>query len=317
MRTEAAQNGRRSVVRLDAARGPNGAASGRQLRLGLARKLAGIVRLTRFENCVLACGATMIGAASAGPGLSTDEHGVLGGVIVAVVVAFGNVVNDVVDEEVDRCSKPLRPMPAGTISRRFATALAGVLATVAVALTAALAPRLLVFVAVMLALALVYSIHLERLPAIGNLAVATQTGAVFLFGALGAGRVTGLTVAGTVLIGGHSLGVELAKTMEDRDADGLVGARTIAHVLTAGGQQVALLGVLTAFAAATIVFGVTLDAPAAYWLVLVPAVPLAALCFAGAGADGSEARPARIGAFIRVSKTLWLVGLAGLALTAA
>ena len=315
MRAEAAQGWRQSLVRLDGARHPDAPGTGRRSRSGLTRKVAGTLRLTRVENCVLAFGATVIGAASAGPGVATDEHGVLGGAVVAMVVAFGNVVNDVVDEEVDRGSKPLRPMPAGTVSRRFATRLAAVLATGAVALTAASSPGLLPFVAVMLVLAFVYSVRLERLPAIGNLSVAAQTGAVFLFGALGAGRLTGLTIAGTVLIGGHALCVELAKTMEDREADGLVGARTIAHVLTAGGQRALLLGALTAFAAATIVGRVTLQAPAGYWLVLVPALPLAALCFAGAG--GSCAHPARIGAFIRVSKALWIVGLTGLALTAA
>jgi geranylgeranylglycerol-phosphate geranylgeranyltransferase len=199
---------------------------------------AAIMRLTRVENCVVAYGITVIGAASAAPGRARDRHGLVGGIIVALVVAFGNVVNDIFDEEVDRRSKASRPLPAGRISRREATVVSAVLALGALVLTVA-GPgerRFLPLVAVMVLLAFVYSHSLERRPVVGNVVVAVQVGAVFLFGALGAGSASRLTIAGTALIACYSLAMELAKTMEDERADGQVGARTIAHMLSGRGN---------------------------------------------------------------------------------
>jgi 4-hydroxybenzoate polyprenyltransferase len=283
---------------------------------GLRRRAGAILRLIRVENCVVAYMVTLIGAASAGPGRATDRHGLVGGVIVALVVAFGNVVNDIFDTEVDRRSKAWRPLPAGIVSRGRATVTAAVLALGALALTIAGAGerRFWALVAVMVILAFVYSYSLERRPAIGNLAVAVQVGAVFLFGALGAGSASRLTIAGTVLIGCHSLAMELAKTMEDERADGQVGARTIAHVVSGRGQRHLVLAVLAISAVVTIAFGIALRPPIGYWLVLAPAVPLAAMCFVIA--DDATSRAVQVGRYVRASKALWFVGLTGLLLAA-
>jgi 4-hydroxybenzoate polyprenyltransferase len=272
------------------------------------------LHLLRFENCVFAYVATVIGAASAGPGRATDRHGLLGGMIVALVVGFGNVVNDLYDEEVDRQSKSSRPIPAGTISRRAAVASATALAVAAIALTAAFDRRFWPLVAVMVALAFAYSYSFERMPAVGNLSVAVQVGAVFVFGALGAGSASRLTVAGAVLIACHSLSLELAKTMEDQSADATVGARTIAHVVSGRNQRHLLLALVGLSVVVTVVFGVALHPPAGYWLVLTPGVPLGAMCFVIP--DDSASRAVQVGPFVRTSKALWFVGLAGLALAA-
>jgi len=290
-------------------------ARGKRLDIPFVRTAAGILRLLRFENCVFAYVVTVIGAASAGPGRATDRHGLLGGVIVALVVGFGNVVNDLYDEEADRQSKSSRPIPAGTISRRGAASLAVILAGAAIAITATLDRRFWPLVAAMVALAFVYSYSFERMPAIGNLSVAVQVGAVFLFGALGAGSASRLTVAGAILIGCHSLCMELAKTMEDQSADEHVGAHTITHVVSGRGQRHLLLALVGGSVIVTVIFGMVLAPPPGYWLVLAPAAPLATMGFVIA--DDPSSRALQVGPFVRFSKALWFVGLAGLALAAA
>jgi 4-hydroxybenzoate polyprenyltransferase len=131
-----------------------------------------------------------------------------------------------------------------------------------------------------------------------------------MFGALGAGSVTGLTIGGSVLIGWYAFGLEVAKTMEDQWADGLVGARTIAHTLDRRSQRRLLAAILVIQAASTIAVGAVLGAGWAYWLVLIPPIPLAVLCF---GFAESEAlRAVQAGRAVRASKSLWPVGLVGL-----
>lgn len=276
----------------------------------LASLSGGILRLIRADNCVLAFVVAAVGASSAGPGRGGERSVVVGGLIVAAVVAFGNVVNDVCDEAVDGLSKPSRPLPAGRVSRREATVVAAALAVGAVGTTVAVDGRFWLFVLVMVILAISYSCFLKRKPVVGNLTVGFQVGSAFMFGALGAGSVTGLTVGGSVLIGWYVFGLEVAKTMEDQWADGLVGARTIAHMLGRRGQRRSFAAILVLQAATTFAVGAVLAPGWGYWLVLIPPIPLAALCV---GFPESETlRAAQAGQAVRASKALWPVGLVAL-----
>lgn len=271
-----------------------------------------LLRLVRIENCLLGVATSMIGygSAQASGRRSLNEVAIL--VIVALAVAFGNVVNDLVDEAGDRVSKADRPIVTGTISHRQAWVLAAGLSLLALIVGALLAGRLLGFIVAVLLLATLYSVRLKGVPFLGNLAVGVLAGSTFLFGALAHGHPTKATVVGTILITVAFLCFELAKTIEDADADAAVGLTTVAHVLGLMGQRWAILTVAVTYLAAVIGLGIAYQPAVAYWLVAAPVLPLLAY-----GVAGPRPRPGRgdrhpIQPFIRVSKALWCVGLLGL-----
>ena len=272
--------------------------------------LRSLFRVVRFENCLFAYVATAIGFASAGDSGAPTWRLVLAGTVVALVLAFDNVVNDLFDEDADRRSKPWRPLPSGRISRRQASNLALVLALAALPVGMPLGRVPVGFSLVMLVLAYQYSARLKRIPLAGNAVVALQVGSTILFGALCAGDPTAATLIGAALVMLYSLTLEVAKTIEDEHADRAVGVTTVAHLMTRSGQGALVLGLSGMSASAAVGSGLALGAPPTYWLVLAPLVPLAWL-----GARWHMTTPpssVRLRPLVGASKALWLLALVGL-----
>lgn len=271
-------------------------------------------RLTRVENCLFAFVATIIGFTSARHPHAATWRAVVAGTVAGLVLAFGNVVNDLFDQRADQRSKPWRPLPSGRITRWGAGYVATFLVVAALAGGAVLGWGLLGFVGLMLVLAFAYSARLKRVPLVGNLAVAVQVGSTILFGALVAGSPRGVTFAAAGLLLLYSLSLEVAKTLEDREADGAVGVITVAHVVPPSWQSPLLVAFTAMAATAAIAYGAILTPPVGYWLVLAPLVPL--LVFARRWSGGTAGRVAAVGPCLRASKALWCLGLVGLALLA-
>jgi geranylgeranylglycerol-phosphate geranylgeranyltransferase len=284
------------------------------------RGLRGVafLRLVRAENCVMAGLATLVGAGTAtAPAPALDPTGagwaVAGSAVtVMLVVAFGNVLNDLADEAADTVGKSRRPLPSGRVSRSQASGLAWVLLVGAVAVTLLTPHRQLLFVAAMGAVAALYSPFLKRVPLLGNLTVAGQCGATLLFGAGAAGAVSRATVGAALLVAVGMLCVEVAKTVEDHDADRRVGTRTVAHLVGAVHQP----GLVGALAASYLVVWAVLwpaaHRPMLFALAAAPIIPLLAFAVLPAGASPATARVPR---YLAASKWLWplaLVALTGL-----
>jgi len=268
----------------------------------------------RWENCVFAFLATGIGFASAGNGHGPWRRAVLAGTVVALVLACGNVVNDLVDEDLDRRSKASRPLPAGRISRRRATRLACWLAGGAVAAVVPLGGVPLVFTIVMLAVGYGYSARLKGIPLVGNLSMAIQVGSTIPFGALCAGRPTATTAIGFLLLMLYSLSLEVAKTVEDQDADRDAGLTTVAHVVARSNQGALVLALTVLCGSSAAALGLLVGAPPGYWLVLAPLVPLAGLSLRWHMYPPPI--PAPVTGLLRTSKALWCLALLGLTMVA-
>ncbi len=273
-----------------------------------------VLRLVRAENCVMAGVATLVGAGTAvaaSPSLAT-----LAGPVAAVmlVLAFGNVVNDVVDQESDRMGKGHRPLPAGRVSTAQAGGLAAALLTAALAVTLASARDELFLVVAMCVVAALYTPFLKRVPLLGNAVFAAQCGTTLVFGAQAAGGAEAATVAAALLVGAGILCVEVAKTVEDASADRAVGTRTVAHLVAVRHQPRLVGGFAAAYALVWAVLLTTARSPALFALAAAPVVPLLAFALLPPGPGPSEA-PARVARFIVASKCLWplaLVALTGL-----
>ena len=188
------------------------------------------VRITRPHNAVVAGLTALVGYLIATGTLTPPS--LLLAVVVALITAGGNVINDVFDVEIDRINRPERPIPAGEISLAGAKAYTAVLFAGGL-LTAALTTPLCFAIALANAVILIaYAIRLKGVPALGNLAVAYLAASVFLFGGAFAGvegLVQNLSLAAITFLA--TIAREVLKDAEDVDGDAAGGARTLPMII--------------------------------------------------------------------------------------
>lgn len=226
-------------------------------------------RLLRAENALLA-GCLCLGGAQLSGGSVTSGSTSAAVLVVALTVAFGNVVNDILDHNLDAIGKPWRPLPSNRISRATARRIATLLAICTVATALVLPMKLAVFAWCMLALAYVYSRLLKRLPLVGNITVATQTAATLPFGAAVAEGITAPVLAFSGVVAAGMLLFEVGKTASDRwHEQGSI--RTIATVIRPHqlwllmlGLEILCLGALASYGAMSgrkVIVPIVLGAP--------------------------------------------------------
>lgn len=188
------------------------------------------VRITRPHNAVVAGLTALVGYLIATGTLTPPS--LLLAVVVALITAGGNVINDVFDVDIDRINRPGRPIPAGEISLAGAKAY-----TVALFAGGLLAAVLTTTLCLAIALAnsvilVAYAVRLKRTPLIGNMAVAYLTASVFLFGGAFAGvegLVQNLSLAAITFLA--TVAREVLKDAEDVDGDAAGGARTLPMII--------------------------------------------------------------------------------------
>ncbi len=202
---------------------------GATLVYGRPLRLAALLHVLRPHVAAQAAAYTFLGAyLSVGARFTLTPLTALAAMIVAVVVAFGFVINDYADADIDRLTKPQRPIPSGAVSRPQAAALARLL----VVLTAVLilfAPIVLQAITILnLALTAAYALALKRTVLIGNATVALLNASIPVFGGLAAGGVSAVVwaVAGMSFL--YTLAQEVLYTVDDVDGDARAGIVTTA-----------------------------------------------------------------------------------------
>ncbi len=200
---------------------------------GARTQVVGLFQVTRFTNSLYAGAYTLVGAYLAG-GLAAVFQAPapwLAALVVGLVVAYGFVINDYADVEVDALGKPHRPIPAGRLARRDALAFAVVLAGAALAVAAALGPIMALCAAATIAVASLYSFALKGTVLIGNACMGLLIAAIPLYGALAAGGLTPAVwvVAGLMWL--FDFSHEVLKTTADHAGDRAAGLSTVATAL--------------------------------------------------------------------------------------
>ncbi len=153
--------------------------------------------------------------------------------VVWLVVLYGFVVNDYFDIEVDRLSKPDRPIPAGRTAPATAVWLALALALGAQVWALTLGPLPAgVALANLLACA-AYSARLKNTVLIGNATMALLDSTIVLYGSLVLGTPPRAAWLAAGLFALFFFGYEILKTAADREGDGRAGLRTVATRLGA------------------------------------------------------------------------------------
>jgi geranylgeranylglycerol-phosphate geranylgeranyltransferase len=161
----------------------------------------------------------------------------------AAILGFGNSINDLIDIDIDRIGKPWRPLPAGTVSKRFAIALALSLGVIALLSGAVIGLLYVVIVTVMLIASWLYSVRLKSTVAVGNVVVALLSGLTVVMGSVsvagGVSRSGFVAVCVFLMI----LSTEFEKAVEDIEADGANGVHTIAHAVPSALQRPFMMAV--------------------------------------------------------------------------
>ena len=188
--------------------------------------LAGLLTIIRPVNAIAAGLAAIVAYLIA---TGTVIPGVLLlFVVVTLITAAGNVINDYFDAEIDLVNRPDRPIPSGQVSLPAARAYAVVLFFTGI-LVCFFTNELCIAIAVFNSILLIaYAARLKRTPLFGNIAVSFLAASMFLFG----GALNGLpgffhVMPFTVMTFFAMLARELVKDGEDVEGDKASGAVTI------------------------------------------------------------------------------------------
>jgi geranylgeranylglycerol-phosphate geranylgeranyltransferase len=180
-------------------------------------------QLLRPFNCVLAAVAAVIGFAASSGSLAWDPRLPALAAAVFLVCGAGQCINDYYDREIDAHEKKSRPIPSGRIGAQMAFVYAIVLFCAGNLLSWTLGPASLEISLSYSLLLFAYAALLNNTKYLGNLVVASATGATYLFGASLTGDYTLAAILAACAFFAN-LGREVAKDLEDIKTD--EGAKT-------------------------------------------------------------------------------------------
>jgi geranylgeranylglycerol-phosphate geranylgeranyltransferase len=293
-----------------------------ELRLGVHRiiameqrrlsRISAFLKLAR-PQIALQGALYMVLGAYIGVGLpfAVDGQIALAALVVALIVAFGFVINDYADYELDRRSKPHRLLPMGEVALGEALQFAKLLALLAL-ITALSLPLTLLLIAVgNLALTALYSLRLKRTVLLGNIAIAILNSSVLLFGALAGGVVNAavISVASMSLL--YTVAQEILYTVDDHRGDAEAGIVTTAGYFGVERSLVLFRSLITLAALAALLpwWGVGLHA---LYLVVVAATTILPILvvivpLTWRADPGSITRACKLVKLVRVSSMLPLL----------
>ena len=181
-------------------------------------KINDYLELIRAKNCITASIGGIIGYL-----ISSDFNiDILKVFLVFFVVfficAYGNVINDIFDIEIDKINKPYRPLPSGKISLDEAKRFSAVLLILGLAFSIFINIYALIIAVINAIFLYLYAKQYKRYKPVGNFIVGYLTGSVFLFGG-----VAGKDVVPVIILFSCSMlsiwGREIVKDFEDIEGD--------------------------------------------------------------------------------------------------
>jgi geranylgeranylglycerol-phosphate geranylgeranyltransferase len=179
-----------------------------------------------------------------GQGIILSTALIAAGFVGFLVCAFGNVVNDIKDLEIDRINNPERPLPSGKVSRHAASIMAVIFLIIGVlgSIPFGILPFFIVITAALLLF--VYSAYIKK-TLVSNLLVALIAGMSFLLGGLVAHNA--LCIIPFIFSIFIHVPREIVKDVMDMKGDKMAGIKTIpiiAGPITAYNISAILLGLL-------------------------------------------------------------------------
>jgi 4-hydroxybenzoate polyprenyltransferase len=148
-------------------------------------------------------------------------------ITVCCFTAGGNVLNDIWDVKADVVNQPQRPIPSGQISLSEAIGLMLMCFSLGIGSVLMLSFESKIFaLGIVLPLLILYTPILKRIPLIGNLAIASLLGMVFIFTELALTHTVEIMIIPALLAFGLTLIRELVKDISDIEGDIQINAQT-------------------------------------------------------------------------------------------
>ncbi|MGY8764389.1 MAG: geranylgeranylglycerol-phosphate geranylgeranyltransferase [Fidelibacterota bacterium] len=155
--------------------------------------------------------------------------------VMAVVMCFAgaaNALNDVVDYEIDKINRPMRPLPSGFVKKRTALFISILLFSMGTLACLELSEEAKVIgIVIAMPFMVLYSKYLKGMPLIGNMIVAFILGLSFLFCGAAFNNMSPMWIP-MILAFGLTLVRELVKDIADMEGDQSAGLKTLP--ITAG-----------------------------------------------------------------------------------
>lgn len=149
--------------------------------------------------------------------------------VMAVVMCFAgaaNALNDVVDYEIDKINRPMRPLPSGFVKKRTALFISILLFSMGTLACLELSEAAKVIgIVIAMPFMVLYSKYLKGMPLIGNLIVAFILGLSFPFCGAAFNNMSPMWIP-MILAFGLTLVRELVKDIADMDGDQSAGLKT-------------------------------------------------------------------------------------------
>jgi geranylgeranylglycerol-phosphate geranylgeranyltransferase len=134
------------------------------------------------------------------------------------IAAYGNIINDIFDLELDRKAKPFRPLPAGEIGLIPAKALAVMCATIALLISILINNYCLLVASIALILLTFYTPYFKGFGYWGNILIAAVSALAFFYGAFAVGNPAAGFIPAIFVFLFHFIR-EIIKDMEDYQHD--------------------------------------------------------------------------------------------------
>jgi geranylgeranylglycerol-phosphate geranylgeranyltransferase len=188
--------------------------------------LAGFVTITRPTNALVA-GLAAVVAYLIATGTVIPATLFLF-VIVALITAAGNVINDYFDAAIDAINRPDRPIPSGQVTRMAARSFSVMLFLGGILVSLFTSPLCIAIAVFNSFLLVAYAARLKSTPFFGNATVSFLAASMFLFGGALAGTEGLIHVLPVAVITFFAmLSRELIKDAEDVKGDAACGASTL------------------------------------------------------------------------------------------
>lgn len=142
----------------------------------------GYVTIIRPLNCAITFVSVLVGAWITTGFIYTPQL-ILAGMIGFIVCAFGNIVNDLYDIEIDKINNPDRPLPSGKVNKKIVISLALFFFIISILFSISLGLPVFLLVLGVLILLFIYALYFKKTIA-GNFVVSIITGLSFILGGI-------------------------------------------------------------------------------------------------------------------------------------
>ncbi len=193
------------------------------------KTITGIWKLARPFNCAIAA-ATVLFCGWVVEQSFANAKLWIAAVVVVLITAGANTMNDYFDLTADRVNRPTRPLPSGQVSPGTALAIALTEMSSGVLLSKLLGNTAMGIALLATVLLILYTPFFKPLPLIGNVMVAGISAITFVFAGVVLGQVEPLLFPALVAFFFH-LGRELLKDVQDFSGDHSSGYRTFPLVV--------------------------------------------------------------------------------------